>query len=73
MKAYELPVKVTSEGKLDIPSAFADMLPRDQFVRVIILVSEPSDTHEQMEWTRLTAEQFLAGYSEADAVYDKRN
>jgi len=73
MKAYELPVKVTSEGKLDIPPAFAEMLPRGQTVRVIVLVSEPSDAHEQTDWSRLTAEQFFAGYSEADAICDQRN
>jgi hypothetical protein len=72
MKAYELPVKVTSEGKLDIPPAFSEMLPRGQVVRVIVLVSEPSDIYEQADWSRLTAEQFLAGYIEADAIYDKR-
>jgi len=26
---------------------------------------------EQAAWSRLTAEQFFAGYSEADAVYDR--
>lgn len=70
MKAYEFPAKVTSEGNLDIPSGLTEMLPRDQVVRVIILVSDPADTHEQAAWSRLTAEQFLAGYSEADAIYD---
>ena len=73
MKAYELPVKVTSEGKLDIPPAFTEMLPRGQTVRVIVLVSQPSDAHEQADWSRLTAEQFFAGYSEADAICDQRN
>lgn len=73
MKAYELPVKVTSEGKLDIPPTFSEMLPRGQVVRLIVLVSEPSDVHEPADWSRLTAEQFLAGYAEADAIYDKRN
>ena len=26
---------------------------------------------EQAAWFRLTAEQFLAGYSEADSIYDR--
>jgi len=46
------------------------MLPRSQIVRVIILVNEPMDSDEQPAWSRLTAEQFLAGYSEGDAIYD---
>lgn len=71
MKAYEFPAKVTPEGKLDIPPVFTEMLPRGQVIRVIILISEPTDADEQAAWSRLTAEQFLAGYSEADAIYDK--
>lgn len=70
MKAYELPVKVTPDGNLDLPDALMKMLPRSQIVRVIILVNEPRDINEQSAWSRLTAEQFLAGYCEGDAVYD---
>lgn len=70
MKAYEFPVKVTSEGRLELPDALSKLLPSNQIVRVIILVNEPTEGGEQMAWSRLTAEQFLAGYSEADAVYD---
>ena len=46
------------------------MLPRDQLMRVILLIPEPTDTEEQAAWTRLTAEQFFAGYGEADTIYD---
>lgn len=73
MKAYEFPAKVTSEGILDIPSALTEMLPRGQVIRVIILISEPTDVDEQRAWSRLTAEQFLAGYSETDVIYDELN
>lgn len=70
MKAYELSVKVTSEGTLELPETLRTMLPRDQLIRVILLIPEPTDTEEQAAWTRLTAEQFFAGYGEADAIYD---
>jgi len=70
MKAYELPVKVTPEGRLELPETLSVLLPRDQIVRVIILVPEPTDAEEQAAWSRLTAEQFFAGYSEADSIYD---
>ena len=73
MKAYDIPVKVTSEGELDIPPALAELLPRDQTIRIIILISEHTDSEEQAAWSRLTAEQFQAGYSEADAIYDSMN
>jgi hypothetical protein len=70
MKAYELPVKVTPEGELELPETLLALLPRDQIIRVIILIPEPTDSKEQDAWARLTAEQFLAGYSEADSIYD---
>jgi mRNA interferase MazF len=71
MKAYEFPVKVTTEGKLELPEDFLTLLPREQVVRAIILIPEPTDSEEQDMWSRLTAEQFLAGYSEADSIYDR--
>ena len=71
MKAYEFPTKLTSDGKLELPDKLLELLPDNQIIRVIILISEPTDMEEQSAWSRLTAEQFLAGYSEADSVYDK--
>lgn len=71
MRAYEFPIKVTPDGKLELPGALLKLLPDNQVVRVIILISEPTDKEEQAAWSRLTVEQFFAGYSEADAVYDR--
>jgi len=71
MKAYELPIKVTPEGKLELPETLSALLPREQVVRAIILVPEPTDAEEQAAWSHLTAEQFFAGYSEADSIYGR--
>jgi hypothetical protein len=71
MKAYEFPTKLTSDGKLELPDKLLKLLPDNQIIRIIILISEPTDMEEQSAWPHLTAEQFLAGYSEADSVYDK--
>jgi hypothetical protein len=71
MKAYEFPVRVTPGGTIELPDRLLELLPTDQSVRVIILVGELEDLEEQAAWSRLTAEQFLAGYSAADAVYDR--
>jgi len=71
MKAYEFEARIMPDGKLDIPAAVMKRLPQKQAVRVIILIGEPMDVYEQQAWSRLTAEQFLAGYSEADAIYDR--
>ena len=71
MKAYEIPVKVTPEGKVELPAALLASLPRNQTIRVIILVPEPADQEENAAWPRLTTDQFLAGYSETDSIYDR--
>ncbi len=70
MKAYDIPLKVTAEGKIELPDALLALLPHGQTVRAIILVPEPADHEENAAWSRLTAAQFMAGYSEADSIYD---
>ena len=71
MRAYEYPAKVTPEGKLELPDALRDKLLPNQVVRIIVLINEPADSEAKPDWSKLTAEQFLAGYSEADAAYDQ--
>ena len=73
MKAYEFPATVTQEGKLELPkeSSLTRSVPHGHDVRVIILVSESTVDEEQKAWSNLTAEQFLAGYSDADSIYDE--
>ena len=69
MNAYEFQVAVTPDRKLNIPDALFEKLKHTQTIRVIILINESAD--EEQAWARLTAEQFLAGYSDADAIYDQ--
>ena len=71
MRAYEIPIKVTAEGKIELPDALVAQLPHEQVVRVIILVPESTGQSEQAAWSRVTAEQFFAGYSEGDSIYNK--
>ncbi len=71
MKAYEFPTKINRDGSIELPEGLKWVLPADQNVRVILLVDETTD--EQTEWDQLTAEQFLAGYAEADAIYDQHS
>jgi hypothetical protein len=71
MKAYEFPTKVAADGRLELPESLLKQLPSNQEVRVILLVSEPEDREEHAAWSRLTGEQFLAGYNEVDAIYDQ--
>jgi bifunctional DNA-binding transcriptional regulator/antitoxin component of YhaV-PrlF toxin-antitoxin module len=71
MKAYEFPAKVTQDGQLEIPQPIRKRLQAQQTVRIIVLVHEPDEVSEQGDWERLTAEQFLAGYSDAASIYDQ--
>jgi len=71
MKAYEFPTKVTPDGTLEVPIELRGLLQSDQAVRVILLMREPAEERERVDWSRLTAEQFMAGYGEADAIYDR--
>jgi hypothetical protein len=84
MKAYEFPAQVTPEGTLALPSEVLTHLSSPQVVRVIVLVNEASVNEAsgdeamrnestdlaEADWVKLTAEQFLAGYSASDSIYD---
>ncbi len=70
MKAYEFPARVSAEGEIRLPEHLLRLIPPESLVRLILLVSEPADGTEASNWDRLTAEQFLAGYSDEDAIYD---
>ena len=71
MKAYEVPVKIGPNGQLSLPESVTKLLPPGRTARVLILVPDPSDADEQQVWYHLAGEQFVAGYAEADAVYDR--
>jgi hypothetical protein len=42
-------------------------MPKEELVRVIVLLPEDAD---EADWKRFTNEQFLRGYSESDSAYD---
>jgi hypothetical protein len=67
MKAFEFSAQVTSQETLQIPPEVASQLREGQPVRVLLLVGE---AEEDADWARLTAEQFLRGYDDGDAIYD---
>jgi hypothetical protein len=71
MEAYEFQARVAPDGRLVVPEAFIPKLLQQPVVRVIVLLGEPPGMYQDRAWSRLTAEQFLAGYSDADAIYDQ--
>ena len=67
MRAHEFTATITPDGKVDIPVSVSELLLPGRPVRLIVLVSD----EDEQAWQRLTANQFLAGYNEADAIYDE--
>jgi hypothetical protein len=68
VKALEFRTRVSANKTLVVPSEIAEQIPPEQSVQVIVLIPEsPGDR----EWAHLTTEEFLAGYGEGDAIYDK--
>jgi hypothetical protein len=66
MKALEFETTLTTDSKLTVPADLAVQIPKAEAVRVIVLLPDGSDA----DWQHLTAEQFLAGYSDSDSIYD---
>jgi hypothetical protein len=67
MKALEFETTLSTDSKLTVPENLALQIPKEEAVRVIVLLPESDG---DADWQRLAAEQFLAGYSESDAIYD---
>lgn len=68
MTALEFQATLGPEGTLTVPAEVARQVPRERPLRVIVLFS---DQDEGREWERFTAEEFLKGYAEGDAIYDQ--
>jgi hypothetical protein len=67
LKALEFETKLGTDANLSVPADLAVQIPKEEPVRVIILVPECA---EGESWPLLTREQFLRGYSDSDSVYD---
>jgi hypothetical protein len=68
MKAFEFRGCLQADGTMRVPSEIAAQMHLEQAVRVILLIPEGD---ENADWAALTAEQFLKGYAEGDAIYDQ--
>ena len=66
MRAYELSIKLDRDGKVELPADLTKILEEASEARIILLVEDSKDR----EWARLSREQFVKGYSDADSIYD---
>jgi hypothetical protein len=67
VKALEFEAKLGADANLRVPDDIASQIPTESPLRVIVLLPESS---EDADWQRLTREQFLRGYCDADDIYD---
>ena len=66
MKAYEYYGEILPDGHLSLPEDLKEKLKADSKIRVMLLLDE-----DEKAWDQLSMSQFLKGYSEEDAMYDK--
>ena len=67
MKVLEFQAQIPGDGMLKVPPDIAAQIPGDDQVRVVLVIGE---SPEDQAWQKLTADRFLAGYAESDAIYD---
>jgi len=65
MQAFEYYAEVLQDGHLSIPEELKVRLKPDSKVRVMLLLND-----EEAQWNKFAMSQFIAGYSEKDAIYD---
>lgn len=65
---FEFWASINSDYTLSVPPKVALQIEKEQSVRVILLIPVSG---EDQAWAQLTAEQFLKGYAEGDAIYDE--
>lgn len=68
MKAIEFKTRMKDKF-IKVPENLNLLLPEERDVRVILLFEE-KEKLEDVDFRNLANEQFLAGYSESDSVYD---
>lgn len=71
MQAYECTAEIDAAGALHLPLNVQHYVRSHDKVRVLLLLDDsPVTTTEQQVWNSLTANEFLRGYAEDDAIYD---
>ena len=67
MKKFEFQARVNDDETVNIPADIAAQIERNSPVCVVMLIP---DQGEDGQWADFTAEQFLQGYADSDAIYD---
>jgi hypothetical protein len=70
MKVLAFQAQLSPDHTLAVPANVAQEIQAEQSVHVVLLLPEEENGGDQ-SWASLSAEQFLAGYSDSDAIYDQ--
>jgi len=68
MKAIEFKSRMKNKS-IKVPEKLVSVFNKDKDIRVIVLFEE-NDNQEESDFKSLVQEQFLAGYSDSDSIYD---
>ena len=68
MKAVEFKARMKNK-LIRVPDNLSSELSEDKDVRVIVLLEE-IENQEENDFMTLSKEQFVAGYSDSDSIYD---
>ena len=68
MKMLEFQTRINPDHTVKLPPEIAVESQPEQPVQIVVLIPDPT---EDPDWSQLTAEQFMKGYADSDAIYDE--
>lgn len=70
MKAYEITFRIDKRNKILFPENLIKVLPKEEDIRAIVLLSEPSEKEFRAEMQTIQGQEYGYSYINTDAVYD---
>ncbi|HRI46210.1 MAG: hypothetical protein KF721_00735 [Ignavibacteriaceae bacterium] len=70
MKAFEFMLKTDSKGKVCIPDEVIKLLPKNQSIRMILLIEEEQDKKINSSVTEIRAQEYYYALKDNEPVYD---
>lgn len=70
MKAYEITFRIDKRNKIQFPENLIKVLPKEEDIRAIVLMNEPSEKEFRTEMQTIQGQEYGYSYINTDAVYD---
>lgn len=71
MKAYEVPIRISKDGRITIPEAMLKALPKEVDMKAVILVQESSDKVYTSAVNDYKVQEFSYYIPPTEGVYDE--